>query len=125
MSCSLEICKGKVEEEMSHITVTMITPPDSRLVTNPVLVAVVSKFSEVQSTLTCSLYITPNSLLLLSLYNNNRPQAVQLSVIWFGALRNRQKAGEIRNKDGGYMDVDTAIYQRNNLLSTMRYEVKY
>ena len=27
--------------------------------------------------------------------------------------------------DGGYMDVDTAIYQRNNLLSTMRYEVKY
>ena len=50
---------------------------------------------------------------------------MQLSVIWFGPLRNRQKAGEIRNKDGGYMDVDTANYQRNNLLSTMRYEVKY
>ena len=68
MSCLLEICMGIVREEMSHITVTMITPPGlqtSRLVTNQVLVAVVSKFSEVQSTLTCSLYITPNSLLLL------------------------------------------------------------
>ena len=29
---------------------------------------------------------------------------MQLSVIWFGPLRNRQKAGELRNKDGGYMD---------------------